>query len=107
MKTRYSDFQILGAGMFGQVYKAHDENLNITVAINVLKRRELTPDAAVRFQQEAKSAGRLQHPNFVRVMDFGIARSGQAYLVMEYVAGRTPSSIIGESKVLSLVEGWL
>jgi eukaryotic-like serine/threonine-protein kinase len=78
----------LGAGAMGIVYRATQTLLERTVAIKVLH-REFAADAqfADRFWREAKAASRLDHPNSIRVLDFGQESDGLLYLAMEYVEG--------------------
>jgi serine/threonine protein kinase len=78
----------LGAGAMGIVYRATQIALERPVAIKVLH-RELAADSefADRFWREAKAASRLDHPNSIRVFDFGQEPDGLLYLAMEYVEG--------------------
>lgn len=48
----------------------------------------------VRFQQEAQATCAIRHPNIVDVLDFGVTKQGQSYLVMEYIEGRSLSDIL-------------
>lgn len=88
---RYRLEEFAGAGSFGAVYRATDTRLGRTVAVKVLKPdiQESDMDGARElFQREALTAGRLTHPNIVAVTDTGEA-SGFAFLVMEWLEGRT------------------
>jgi Tol biopolymer transport system component len=73
----------------GEVYKANDLKLGRDVAIKVL-REELAsdPDKLKRFEQEARAASALDHPNIVTVYDIKEV-DGRRFIVMQYVAGRT------------------
>ena len=73
----------------GTVYKARHRELDRLVAVKVLH-PHLQDDAsfAERFVREARTLARLDHPNIVRVYDFG-HREGVYYLVMEFVDGAT------------------
>lgn len=55
-KTRYSEFALLGSGGMGEVYRASDSVLAKDVAIKILPAQLLTPERAMRFQQEARAA---------------------------------------------------
>jgi serine/threonine protein kinase len=79
--------ELLGAGGMGAVYKAHQPQLDRTVALKILS-HELAQDPAFveRFNREAKVLARLSHPNIVTVFDFGTA-GPFCYLLMEYVDG--------------------
>ncbi len=82
-------FELIGPGGMGTVYKARHRELDRPVAVKVLH-AHLQDDAtfAERFVQEARPLARLDHPNIVRVYDFG-HRRGIYYFVMEFVDGVT------------------
>ena len=72
---RIAHFQIrreLGAGGMGTVYLAHDERMKREVALKVLSRHLSSEKAGRRFEQEAWIAGRLDHPNIVKVYERGL-----------------------------------
>ena len=80
----------LGSGSFGYVFRAHDTELDRTVAIKV--RRAGLPEQdeeKARFLREARSAAQLAHPNIVALYETGETEEGVAYLVTEYVDGVT------------------
>ncbi|MBL4683033.1 MAG: serine/threonine protein kinase, partial [Nannocystaceae bacterium] len=79
---------VLGTGAMGVVYRAHHTGLRKDVALKLL-RRNLTgnEEMVARFDREATAVSRLDHPNCVRVMDFGSTKDGQRFLVMEYLEG--------------------
>lgn len=86
---RYRIEKRLARGAMGCVYIARQTNLDRTVAIKVLdpKSEAEAPDTLrTRFLREAGTLARLQHPNTVRVYDYGTHR-GLPYLVMEHVDG--------------------
>lgn len=88
---RYRVEEFAGAGSFGAVYRATDVRLGRTVALKILKPDIEEADAAGArelFQREALTAGRLAHPHIVAVTDTG-EEQGFAYLVMEWLEGRT------------------
>ncbi len=76
------------------VYKAQDLALGRLVAVKIL-REPLTgdPDFLARFQQEARAAANLAHPNIVTVHDFG-RDGGRNYIVMEYIEGKDLKTLI-------------
>ena len=77
----------LGGGGMGAVFRARWIELDQVVAIKLI-RPELADQAgfAARFKREAKAASRLDHPNSVRIIDFGVDRDFH-YMVMEFVDG--------------------
>ncbi len=73
----------------GIVFEAIQESTNRTVAIKVLKRGPFADTAELaRFEREVHVLSRLNHPNIVTIHDRG-SSAGHAYLVMDYIAGRT------------------
>ena len=90
----YEVLAAIGAGGMGEVYRARDTRLGREVAIKVLP-SELSsdPDRLGRFEQEARSASALNHPNIVTVHDIGRA-DGVAYIAMELVEGKTLREVL-------------
>jgi Tol biopolymer transport system component len=91
-RTRVGPYEILaplGAGGMGEVYRARDTRLGREVAIKVLP-SSFSSDAERlrRFEQEARAAGMLNHPNIVVVHDVG-THEGAPYVVMELLEGET------------------
>jgi tRNA A-37 threonylcarbamoyl transferase component Bud32 len=80
----------LGAGSFGQVFRARDTQLGRTVAIKVLRAGRFASRADVdRFLREARSAAQLRHPGIVGLYDASQTDDGTCYLVEEFVDGQT------------------
>jgi serine/threonine-protein kinase len=80
----------LGEGGMGAVYKAEHIAMAQPVAIKVLLTETANdPSMVKRFIREARSCFRIDHPNCVRVTDFGAAENGALYFAMEYLDGRT------------------
>src|SRR5438105_15566923 len=72
--SHYRVIAALGAGGMGQVYKAHDTNLDRPVALKILPPELVKNDDRVRrFVQEAKSASSLNHPHIVTIHEIGRA----------------------------------
>lgn len=88
---RYLIQHELGKGGMGRVFRAEQQPLGRPVAVKVLDpsaRLRAAADPERRFGREAATLARLQHPNTVRIIDFG-AWKDAAYLVMELVDGPT------------------
>src|SRR4051812_28446878 len=90
---RYRLIERIGAGGMGEVWKAHDDNLDRDVAIKFLLRESDYDGRNERFRREALALSRLSHPGVATVFDFNVHQD-QEYLVMEYVAGGTLESRI-------------
>jgi serine/threonine protein kinase len=92
---RYDVTELLGKGGMGVVYLARQRMMERWVAIKMLQ-AELTQDdvSVKRFQQEAKAASCLNHPHLVTLHDYGITPTGQPFLVMEYLQGRSLLEVI-------------
>ncbi len=87
---RYQVRGILGEGGMGTVYDAEHVGLGRQVAIKVLNPTQAKKRVAVkRFQQEARAAGAIGHPNICEVYDMGLLDDGSPYLVMEKLVGQT------------------
>src|SRR5262245_26732526 len=88
---------VIAVGGVGTVYRARQLALDRTVALKVLH-HDIARDGELteRFKREARAASRLDHPNSVRVLDFGQDDDSQLYLAMEYVEGRTLFDVIQE-----------
>lgn len=87
----------LGEGGMGVVYRALDTHLDRPVAIKILRPGATTsPERRRRFQQEAKAASALNHPNIVHIYDISCS-GGMDYIAMEFVDGKTLDRLIGKS----------
>jgi serine/threonine protein kinase len=105
VRDRYQITELLGKGAMGVVYKATQLNDGKDVAIKVLHTHlSSDADAIQRFQYEAKAASALMHPNIVRLYDFGMTQSGQPYIAMEFLEGRTLGEIIREKRFFNTKE---
>lgn len=86
---RYELLGELGRGAMGVVYRARDPIIDRIVALKTIhsgRSGEAAASFTERFFQEARSAGRLSHPNIVTIFDAGEA-GGQAYIAMEFLEG--------------------
>src|SRR6186713_1881407 len=79
----------IGEGGMGEVYRARDSRLGRDVAIKVLPAGfSADPDRLQRFEQEARAAAALNHPNILAVYDIG-QHDGSPYIVSELLEGQT------------------
>src|SRR5258708_24102530 len=87
---RYETVSSLGAGGMGEVYRPRDETLGREVAIKVLpKELESDPDRLRRFEQEARAAAALNHPNILAIYGFNTTDEHAPYLITELLQGQT------------------
>ncbi len=99
---RYRLESRLGYGGMSTVHLAFDRRLERRVAVKLLAEHLAEdPTFVSRFQREAQAAARLVHPNIVQVFDSGLdERTGQHFIVMEYIEGRSCAEILRD-------EGWV
>ena len=94
---RFGSYEILerlGAGGMGEVFRAKDTRLEREVAIKTLSLEYCSqPEALSRFEQEARSAGALNHPNIVTIYELGHV-NGTHYIAMELVSGETVRKLL-------------
>jgi predicted ATPase/serine/threonine protein kinase len=92
--SHYRILNKLGAGGMGEVYRARDTRLERDVAIKTLSLERCShPDALARFEQEARSACALNHPNIVTIYELGQV-DGTRYIAMELVDGETVRGLL-------------
>ena len=87
--NRYQIESRLGQGAFGEVFRARDAQLQRDVALKVLMPVDdaYPPRAAARFEREARVVATLQHPNTVRLYEYGQAPDGLMFMAFELVDG--------------------
>jgi serine/threonine-protein kinase len=102
MEGRYEVLARIGAGGMGAVYRARQAAMDRIVAVKVLLRSLASNEINVRrFQQEARAASRLNHPNTITIHDFGQAKDGTLYIVMEFLEGDPLDRVIAREKPLA------
>ncbi|MEX1245889.1 MAG: protein kinase [Thermoanaerobaculia bacterium] len=101
--ARLGPYEILapiGAGGMGEVYRARDAKLGREIAVKVLPSAMASdPDRRQRFEQEARSASALNHPNILTIHDIGEV-DGTTYIAMELVEGKTLRELVASGEAL-------
>jgi len=100
---KYRIVRFLATGGMGVVYEAQHEVVKRRFAVKMLRvglaeRR----DILTRFQREAEAAGALESENVAAAIDFGIARDGTPFIVMEYLVGESLAGLLGREGPLPL-----
>ncbi len=94
---RYVVEEKLGEGGMGAVYKARSLDVGHTVALKVMHQHFFGDETALRrFDREARLASSLDHPHSIRIFDYGYTPSGVAYMVMEFLAGRSLADVLAD-----------
>jgi serine/threonine-protein kinase len=97
--------KFVGGGGMGAVFRAWDTNLHRTVAVKVLSLRQASDsEGQRRFQTEARSAARLDHPNIARAHYVGEDR-GVPYIVFEYIDGTNLRDLVYGNGPMTLGDG--
>jgi tRNA A-37 threonylcarbamoyl transferase component Bud32 len=92
---RYHVLRKLGEGGMGQVYLAEHVKMKRQSAVKVMSRAAaLDADAIARFNREAATASKIDHPNVASIYDFGETDDGLVYLAMQYVEGETLTNVL-------------
>ncbi len=100
----YQGLELIGRGGMAEIYKATHPTLGLPVAIKLLPAAlAADPDFRRRFTREAQVISQLEHPNIVRVFDYG-EEDGTHYMVMEYLGGKDVGAYLRERRRLALAE---
>ncbi len=104
---KYRVLEPLSAGGMSVVYKAEHAYLKRVVAVKVLPPQLAEdPNFVKLFMREAEMSAQLDHPNIVKVFDFG-AEGNTLYLVMQYIPGKTLDKVLKEKGKLNVQEALL
>lgn len=92
---RFDVIETLGKGGMGTVYKVRDRETNSVFALKLLHQNlRSDPSVLKRFEQEARAAEELDHPNLVPTYAHGVTNDGEPYLLIEYVEGETLAQVL-------------
>ncbi|MGA7059800.1 MAG: serine/threonine-protein kinase, partial [Candidatus Acidiferrales bacterium] len=92
----YRIVEKIGAGGMGEVYRAHDEQLDRDVALKVLPSGTIADEAARKqFRKEALALAKLNHPNIETIFEFS-SQDDVDFLAMELITGRSLSATLKE-----------
>lgn len=95
---RFELRKVVGRGGFGTVYRAYDKQLDREVAVKIPRRGALeTPDQVNRFFREARSGGKLSHPNICPIHDVGEFQ-GNHFIVMGFIEGTPLSQLVNPDR---------
>jgi serine/threonine protein kinase len=106
-QTRYQILGTIGVGASSRVDKARDTLIDRTVVLKTIGSGFGSPELQKQFLREAQILGRLSHPNIISVYDFGNNDDGSAYLVTEYVPGKTLEAVLAEQVPVPLARAGL
>lgn len=101
---RYRILSLIGRGGMGSVYKVEQIFLRKELALKTLNTHSVTELTIRRFQHEARAIFGIDHPNLISVHDFGLLDEKVPFLVMDYVDGRSLSTILRTQGTLSVQE---
>ncbi len=90
----------IGEGGMGKVFKARHELLKRPTAVKLLKPELFDRDSIARFEREARLVSQLEHPNTIRIYDYGMTPEGLFYDVMEYINGLSLGELVNIEMVV-------
>lgn len=96
---RYRVLSQLGAGSFGTVFLAQDDQLDRKVAVKLSHATRINTRAdSERYEQEARLLAKAEHPNIVPVYDSGVTEDGLVYIVSRFIRGRDLSTVMKQER---------
>ncbi|MBI5532125.1 MAG: serine/threonine protein kinase [Deltaproteobacteria bacterium] len=100
---KYALVRKLGEGGMGTVWVAHNEALDVHVAVKLIRADRSTPEMEQRLSQEARATAHIDHPAIVRVYDLGKTRAGDPFIVMELLDGENLGELLEREGRMSAV----
>ena len=102
MDAQFRILQKIGSGGMGSVYKASQPSMNRMVAVKILHPKLANrKDLVSRFRREASAMSHLNHPNTVKVFNYGELEDGSLYIVMEFLEGKNLHQTVRKGGPLS------
>ncbi len=101
---RYKVIKLLGRGGMGSVYEVEHIHLHARYALKFLNKNQTNDAAWRRFEIEARATNKLEHPNLIKVHDFGLLPDGQPFFIMDIVKGETLADTIKKHGRLPLLK---
>ncbi|MBX9950540.1 MAG: protein kinase [Candidatus Obscuribacterales bacterium] len=99
---KFKIVELLGVGGMGSVYRVDHLYLGRQFALKCLNRQHANDVSWRRFQNEAKAASKLDHPNLIKVHEFDLMPDGRPFILMDLVQGKTLSELTKSSGSLSV-----
>ncbi len=94
LKNSYKIEEKIGERALGPLYRAIQLETSYNVAVKILKTSNLSPQDKTRFFREAEILSKLNHPNIISLLDYGITETGICFMVMEYSVGLTLDQLV-------------
>ena len=91
---RFKIVKLLGRGGMGSVYEIEHLHLHAHYALKILSKGHTNDASWRRFEIEARATNKLDHPNLIKVHDFGLLPDGQPFFIMDLVEGETLSDVL-------------
>jgi tRNA A-37 threonylcarbamoyl transferase component Bud32 len=91
---RYKLKRCIGKGATGEVWIAHHAAIKRDIAVKILRPEVLDTIAIARFEREVRATAELEHPNTVRVFDFGTTEDGLWFYAMELLSGENLTELV-------------
>lgn len=89
----------VGQGMMGEVFECEAPDLPHHVALKTIRNHVISPIMVTRISQEARMLAGLDHPNIVKLHEFGVTKDGTPFLAMEFVGGGNLSDYLRKGRL--------
>ena len=93
-RERYAPVRPIATGGMGEVVLMHDQDIARPVAVKRLLPEIADASALLRFADEVRTIGQLEHPNIVPIHDVGVDADGRYFFVMKYIEGDTLAAVL-------------